>query len=119
MANQPYEKASCLSLLTSILGMTAFILMWIGSVRCNFIKFTDISGSASPLVREFGIWYYQSWASVVTSDGAYIVMACMGYPDSIELDSSWKAARAFSVITLIFAVIIITIKVSAAALLKR
>lgn len=40
-------------------------------------------------------------------------------PDSIELDSSWKAARAFSVITLIFAVIIITIKVSAAALLKR
>lgn len=106
MANQP--KSQYLALLTSIFGFTAFILMWIGSVRCNFVKFTDTADSS--VTREFGIWYYQSWATIFSSDGTFIVKTCQSYPDSATLDASWKAARAFCVLAFIFAIIVIIIK---------
>lgn len=106
MANQP--QSQYLALLTSIFGLTAFILMWVGSLNCNFIKFTDTADSS--IARTFGIWYYQYWATIVTIDGSFIVKTCQNYPDSVNLDASWKAARAFSVLSLVFAIIIIVIK---------
>ena len=35
---------------------------------------------------------------------------CNYYPDSTAIDSSWKAARAFSVLTVIFAIIILVVQ---------
>mmetsp|Transcript_3714 Transcript_3714/g.8190 ORF Transcript_3714/g.8190 Transcript_3714/m.8190 type:complete len:223 (+) Transcript_3714:150-818(+) len=104
-------KSAYLSLITSVFFTTAFILMWVGSIRCNFIKFTDVSGTSEPITREFGLWYYQFWSLIVNTDGNFIVKTCNSYPDSITLDGAWKAARAFCILTLIFAIVILTIKV--------
>jgi len=76
-------------------------------MRCNFIKFTDVSGSSEPLSRSFGIYLYQFWATVITTDGSYIVKTCQEYPDTIELDGAWKAARAFTIITFVLVIILL------------
>ena len=72
---------------------------------CNFIQFTDISGTSEPISREFGIWQYQYWSMVFTVDADYIVKTCHGYnEEDIVFDASWKAAKAFSIMTFIFAI---------------
>lgn len=71
---------------------------------CNFVQFTDISGTSEPISREFGIWQYQYWSVVFTVDADYIVKSCHGYnEEDIVFDASWKAAKAFSIMTFIFA----------------
>ena len=62
------------------------------------------------VIREFGIYYYQAFSTVLTNEGTYIVKACVEYPESVELDSSWKASRAFLVLAFIFAVMILLFK---------
>ena len=37
---------------TALFGMTAFILMWIGGIRCNFLKFTAVSEVEDPVTME-------------------------------------------------------------------
>jgi len=64
----------------------------------------------SDIKRQFGLWYYQSWAYVNTTEGTFIVKTCQIYPDDVSPDASWKAARAFSSLTLVFAIIIIIVK---------
>lgn len=109
MAKQP--QSQYLSLLTAIFALTAFILMWVGSIRCNFIKFTDTSGTSEPISKEFGIWYYQFWTIIFTTDGNYFTAkTCNSYPDSMSLDASWKAARAFCALGFIFAIIILIVQ---------
>lgn len=81
--------------------------MWIGSINCNFVKFTDTSGTSEPISLQFGIWYYQFWSLVYSASGTFVFESCHGYPDSIELDSSWKAARAFSILAFISAIIVL------------
>ena len=61
----PFSR-TYLSFLTGIFALTAFILMWVGGLRCNYVKFTDISGTSEPISREFGIWFYQYWSTVVS-----------------------------------------------------
>ena len=38
--------------------------------------------------------------------------SCFKYPDYIELDSKWKAARAFSILTLTFAVSVVILNIA-------
>lgn len=64
-------------------------------------------GSSSPLTIEFGIWYYQSVAAVSTTGGTYLVEYCQVYPDTVVIDASWKAARAFGVLVFIFSCIVL------------
>jgi hypothetical protein len=73
-----------------------------------FLKFSSTAfGTSTPITVEFGIWYYESLAAISTTDGNYIVEYCQAYPDTVEIDASWKAARAFSVLVFIFACIIV------------
>ena len=73
-----------------------------------FLKFTSTAfGTSRPITVEFGIWYYESLAAISTTDGNYIVEYCQAYPDTVEIDASWKAARAFSVLVFIFSCIIV------------
>lgn len=102
------------SLLESIFACTAFILLWIGGIRCNFIKFTDTSGTSEPISMQFGIWYYQFWSVVTSADGTFLFESCHGYPDYVELDATWKAARAFSVLTLIFGLVVFIVSLFSA-----
>merc|ERR1711971_944334 len=75
-------------------------------MRCNFIKFTDTSGTSDPISLQFGIWYYRFWSLVTSVDGTFIFESCHEYPDFVDLDASWKAARAFSALAAIFGIAI-------------
>ncbi|KAL7536503.1 hypothetical protein ACHAWF_005484 [Thalassiosira exigua] len=94
-----------------VFALTAFVLTWSGSLRCDFVKFTSTSGSSEPITLNFGIWYYRFWSLVATIDGTYLVESCQAYPDSAVVDPAWKAARAFSVITFFFAVILLVVAI--------
>ena len=53
----------------------------------------------------FGIWYRQSvelynYKVDSESGGYYKVSTCTGYREEINIDPSWKAARAFSILVL-------------------
>lgn len=93
--------------LTSIFSITGLVLVLIASLRCKFIKFTDTSGTSDPIDLHFGIWYYTYWSIVKSTDGLFLFESCHWYPDSIELDGSWKAARAFSVLAFISAIFVL------------
>lgn len=103
-AEQPRWVA--FSLLEFIFACTAFILLLIGTIHCNFIKFTDIYGTSNPVSWHFGIWYYEFWSIVKSADGTFFLASCHGFPDYVELDATWKAARAFSVLTLISGLVV-------------
>lgn len=40
----------------------------------------------------------------MSSNGDFILESCHSYPDTVELDGAWKAARAFDIITFILAI---------------
>jgi hypothetical protein len=74
-----------MSIVTSIFGVIGLYL-WANSGRsCDFVKFTDLSGSGS--VREFGILFEES------SD-----KTCQRYPSNTAIDGQWGAARAFIIL---------------------
>eukprot|EP00581_Thalassiosira_minuscula_P009426 CAMPEP_0183707732 /NCGR_PEP_ID=MMETSP0737-20130205/4225_1 /TAXON_ID=385413 /ORGANISM="Thalassiosira miniscula, Strain CCMP1093" /LENGTH=219 /DNA_ID=CAMNT_0025935461 /DNA_START=146 /DNA_END=802 /DNA_ORIENTATION=- len=118
MANpEPLKTSKKFNALQIVFAITAFVLMWIGTLRCGFVKFTSTSGTSEPISLQFGIWYYQFFSVVFTVDGAFAFESCHGYPDWVSLDGSWKAARAFSVLTFIFSIIVlVTACVSACAI---
>ncbi|KAL7547919.1 hypothetical protein ACHAWF_012213 [Thalassiosira exigua] len=89
----------------TVFAITAFVLMWLGTMRCDFVKFVSTSGASGPVTLRFGIWYYQFWSFVASADGIFRFESCHGYPDSVQLDDAWRAARSFSVITVILALI--------------
>jgi len=104
------------SLITFIFAITAFTLMLVAESQCNFIKYVSTGGTSKPIVREFGIWHYRSVNDIVSSDGNFVVESCHRYPDSTEFDVAWNAARAFSIIVFIFAIIAIIVKCTSACL---
>jgi hypothetical protein len=56
----------------------------------------------------FGLWSYQTWSSVSNSA---IIEGCRFYPDYVEIDSQWKAARSFSIMALVLGAGIVMAKV--------
>ena len=90
-------------------GVFAFVafLLGFGGTSCSFLQFsstsdaavTDANPTGEPLTIHFGFWYYQSW-QISNSTNSIIEESCDHYPDSINIDKNWKAARIFSVITL-------------------
>jgi len=104
MSNPPFKISSQgYSLLTTIFGITAFILMWLGSLRCNFLKFESVVGS-EPVTLQLGMWYYESWSFVASTSGSYVFESCHGYPDYTAIDATWKTARAFGIIAFILGI---------------
>ncbi|KAL7532980.1 hypothetical protein ACHAXR_007656, partial [Thalassiosira sp. AJA248-18] len=89
--------------------ITAFLLMWIGSMRCDFIQFKDESGIAAdnPPTLQFGMWRYQSYTYAVNVDGAFIFETCNYYPNYQEIDPTWKTAQAFSILAFIFGIFVL------------
>lgn len=81
-----------------VFGATAFLLNLIGSFRCDFLKFTAINDS---FTDHFGIWRYAQWVAATDGTQIFWFAGCFGYSDSVDIDSNWKAARAFSALVLI------------------
>lgn len=92
---------------TAFFGIAAFILMWIGGIRCNFLKFTAVSEVDDPVTMELGMWYYSFYSLAVTTSGTYIFESCNTYTEFTPIDATWKAARSFGIITFILAVIML------------
>ncbi|KAL7542536.1 hypothetical protein ACHAWF_007197 [Thalassiosira exigua] len=92
------------NILETLFSTTAFILMWIEGIKCNFVEFTSVSGGSEAITRHFGIWYFESISYVASVSGRYLVATCHPYPDYVDIDPAWKAAMAFSIITFILAI---------------
>lgn len=108
------KKSEGYALLETIFAVTAFVLMWIGSINCDFVKFTDTSGTSAPISLQFGVWYYQFWSMVTSVDGRFVFESCHGYPDYMDIDPAWKAARAFSVMAFILSMIVFIVAIISA-----
>ena len=67
--------------------------MWIGGIRCNFLKFDSISGADEPFSMELGMWYYAYYSLLLNTSGLYVFESCNGYPDYTQIDASWKTAQ--------------------------
>mmetsp|Transcript_31269 Transcript_31269/g.75599 ORF Transcript_31269/g.75599 Transcript_31269/m.75599 type:complete len:231 (+) Transcript_31269:140-832(+) len=91
----------CYSILTSILAATAFLLCWSSEFGCAFISFTSNSGFTQPVTVKFGIWSYQFWTVATSVGGSVVFETCQRYPSSVDIDSTWRASRAFSTLALI------------------
>lgn len=100
-------RPTFLSMLPGIIAAFAFIVSLFGGAYCKFLSFTSTSrestgGVESPITLYFGIWYYQGWQLVNSAtQGDIILETCYNYPDGMNIDSKWRTARAFSIITLV------------------
>merc|ERR1719221_1506132 len=102
------------AVLGQLSSLTAFVLMWMGMARCNFIEFTDTAGTTKPVSMKFGIWYYLGYyrvKSINQNSEPFVLASCRPYDNSIHPDSYWKAARAFSSISFFFAFFVIILNV--------
>lgn len=95
-------KTTCYSIITSILAATAFLLNWASAFGCNFVSFTSTAGFTQPVSVNFGIWSYQFWTIATSVGGSVIFETCHKYPADVAIDSDWRAARAFSILAIIF-----------------
>jgi hypothetical protein len=55
-------------------------------------------GSYEYFLGRFGMWSYQGWSYIVQSGTIYYERMCFQYSDTIDPDSKWKSAQAFSII---------------------
>mmetsp|Transcript_15814 Transcript_15814/g.26989 ORF Transcript_15814/g.26989 Transcript_15814/m.26989 type:complete len:224 (+) Transcript_15814:39-710(+) len=107
----------CYSIITSIFAATAFLLAWAAEFNCAFLSFTsDTSTFSQPITVHFGIWSYQFWTVATSTGGSVIFETCHRYPGDVEVDGSWKAARAFSTLTLIFGGVFLLINLIASCI---
>ena len=103
-------KSQGFSIISLLFVAVAFCLMWAGSIRCNFLRFdgTDINGAAFPM--ELGLWYYSFYTWVMVPGGSglttsvYQFGTCNAYEEYTQIDPTWKAAQAFSIITFILGI---------------
>ena len=64
--------------------------------------------SGNQIKMQFGVWNYLGYfltTPVGGDSGVYVLESCRGYGEAVELDDYWKAARAFSALTYIFALV--------------
>lgn len=95
----------CLSFTFSII---AVVLLFIGTT-CNFVQFkstTPIAPTAENsenIVLEFGLYYYRPWD--LSRDNSTLSSpatdSCEMYSATLDIDSTWRAARVFMVTAVI------------------
>jgi hypothetical protein len=89
----------CLYLLPAVLASFAFMLSFVSSFWCESIKFTALERSEDlPTIRA-GIWYLQDTEEQEIAGKFVVREVCVDYPSGTDLDSKWKTARAFTIIT--------------------
>eukprot|EP00804_Cyclotella_cryptica_P007338 CCRYP_002554-RA/>CCRYP_002554-RA protein AED:0.41 eAED:0.41 QI:226/0.5/0.33/1/0.5/0.66/3/0/151 len=117
------RKKSLALLLTSCFATISYSLSCVGAFGCNYVEFITppansismkhsigYTGNGKPRNRGYssdssgtrnlaashnqaGMWFYQWWDS---SSKQY---TCHPYPENIEIDAKWKAARVLSALT--------------------
>jgi hypothetical protein len=61
----------------------------------------DVTVGGSAYFLGFGMWSYQGWSYLVQSGNIYYSQTCFQYSDTVDPDSKWKSAQAFSIIAVI------------------
>jgi hypothetical protein len=83
-----------------LLGTFAFIFSFLYAFWCESIKFEPAEGSEAETLR-FGPWYkLETVVETVDVSGGpryFVRDTCQNYPSHTDIDSKWKAARAFTV----------------------
>ena len=83
------------------MSLCAFALLFVGP-PCQFLKFTSIT-PGSDVSLKFGLYNFEGFNagdSNSTSTAAY-TDHCHLYPDTVNVDGTWKAARVFNGIAII------------------
>mmetsp|Transcript_27627 Transcript_27627/g.39556 ORF Transcript_27627/g.39556 Transcript_27627/m.39556 type:complete len:262 (-) Transcript_27627:133-918(-) len=93
-------------MIPGILAMVALLLCLFSGIWCKFISFTQVvddNSTNNPVTLSYGIWNYLGYSTRDTLSGDTVVMeSCNYYPDdSVDIDTKWRSARAFSALTLI------------------
>ena len=105
-------RRRCLSGIPFLFAITAFMCSFLGNFGCTNIEFvprqesdTDTNNFFSPRPISFGLWMYQSQRMTTVRYGEIIYTeSCTGYDKrSIYVDTSWKAARVLSVLSIVIA----------------
>ena len=105
-------RRRCLSGIPFVLAMSAFLCSYISNFGCTNIEFIpqeENHASTNDFFRprsiSFGLWMYQSQRMTTVQNGEIIYTEfCTGYDNrSIYMDSSWKAARAVSILSIVIA----------------
>ena len=86
----------------AVFASLAFVTSFLFSFWCESVKFIpDPSQNVSVPDLHFGPWYQRKQETVEDSVGGdpryFIQNKCVEYPGNFGVDSSWKTARAFSV----------------------
>lgn len=85
--------ASTGDLAVGFFGVAACIMSFLSSFWCRNYEFTAPELPSMSI----GVWNYQT-VNVGTINGdIFVLKTCSAYSDSIDVDSYWKAARAFSI----------------------
>jgi len=94
----------CLGLIPICLACFAFICCFINNFWCDSIQFSVSESAATPNLSpiSLGPWYLQKTeVTTFTSGGdtrVFVRDVCVQLPGAVEIDSKWKAVRAFSII---------------------
>lgn len=91
--------------ITASFASAAFLLGCLSVPWCDFATLTStVVDSSGSLILEtrlgLGLWRYQTFT--LRNGGLYIENSCSGYDDDlVEVDSAWKASRAFGIMALV------------------
>ena len=112
------DKNFCLTLSTGLIAAAAFLVTLFGGIYCRFLTVSSIPGTEEeePVTLQFGIWYYQSWVLVDSTEGPVAYQTCYKYPDATVFDAKWKSAKAFSTMAIIIGGIVTCVTLCAGCL---
>ena len=94
----------CLGLIPIGLACFAFICCFINNFWCDSIQFAVSESADTPNLQpvSLGPWNLQKTEVTTISNGGetrvFVRDVCVQLPDEVEIDSKWKAVRAFSII---------------------
>lgn len=101
------------SIITVVFMVIALTCSFLSSFWCRMVQFNPISinGTAVGPPLKFGLWEQQSTSFYTGTSGSqttlYALKTCSPYSDVVNVDSKWKAARAFSIIAPVMGILFV------------
>lgn len=82
------------------MAFVAWICSLVANFTCDYITI-DVVINDLKYYLGFGFWNYQGWSYLVQEGTIYYSRTCYKYGDQVSHDSKWKAAQAFSIISVV------------------
>lgn len=91
------KEPSIFQCITPFVAFLAWICSLVANFTCEFMTL-DVTVGIYEYSLGFGMWSYQGWSYLVQSGNIYYSQTCFQYSDTVDPDSKWKSAQAFSII---------------------